>query len=70
MPNCKRCHKPVDGTPYCPWCGTKQSAAEHKPKTRGNGQGTAYKVGRTWQAEVVIGWRTDAATGARKRVRR
>ena len=28
-----------------------------KPKTRGNGQGTAYKRGRTWTAQVIIGWR-------------
>lgn len=28
-----------------------------KPRTRGNGQGTAYKRGQTWQARVVIGWK-------------
>lgn len=28
-----------------------------KPKTRGNGQGTAYRRGNSWTAEVVIGWR-------------
>lgn len=27
-----------------------------KHKTRGNGQGTAYKRGNTWTAQVVIGW--------------
>ena len=27
-----------------------------KPKARGNGQGTAYKRGTTWTAQVVIGW--------------
>ena len=27
-----------------------------KPKARGNGQGTAYKRGRTWTACVTIGW--------------
>ena len=27
-----------------------------KPKTRGNGQGTAFKRGNTWTAEVVVGW--------------
>lgn len=70
MPNCKRCHKPVDGTPYCPWCGTKQSVTEHKPKTRGNGQGTAYKRGRTWTAKVVIGWRTDPVTKKKTAVQR
>jgi len=27
-----------------------------KPKVRGNGQGTAYKRGRTWTACVTVGW--------------
>lgn len=27
-----------------------------KPKVRGNGQGTAYRRGKTWEACVVIGW--------------
>ena len=31
-----------------------------KPKMRGNGQGTAYKRGRTWTAQVVIGWKPSA----------
>lgn len=28
-----------------------------KPKSRGNGQGTAYQRGKTWTAQVVIGWK-------------
>ena len=28
-----------------------------RTKTRGNGQGTAYKRGSTWTAQVIIGWR-------------
>ena len=28
-----------------------------KTKSRGNGQGTAYKRGRTWEAQVVVGWK-------------
>ena len=27
------------------------------PRTRGNGQGTAYKRGSTWTARVVVGWK-------------
>lgn len=27
-----------------------------KPKSRGNHQGTAYKRGSTWEAQVVVGW--------------
>ena len=34
-----------------------------KPKTRGNGQGTAYKRGNVWEAQVIIGWKlpTDSS---------
>lgn len=28
-----------------------------KRKSRGNGQGSAYRRGRTWTAQVVVGWR-------------
>ena len=28
-----------------------------KPKSRGNGQGTAYFRGKSWVCEVVVGWR-------------
>lgn len=28
-----------------------------KPKSRGNGQGSAYKRGNSWTASVVVGWR-------------
>lgn len=34
-----------------------------KPKTRGNGQGTAYKRGKTWEAQVVIGYRPNSQEG-------
>lgn len=30
---------------------------KRKPKTRGNGTGTAYKKGNTWVAQVTIGWK-------------
>lgn len=29
-----------------------------KPKSRGNGQGTVFRRGKTWTARVVIGWKT------------
>lgn len=58
--NCKRCHRPMDDTPFCPHCGAQQ-APRKGVKVRGNGQGTAYKRGRTWTAKVIIGWRYDAA---------
>lgn len=31
-----------------------------RTKSRGNGQGTAYKRGHGWQARVVIGWKMSA----------
>ena len=33
------------------------SEYKRKPKSRGNGQGTAYKRGNTWTAQVVVGWK-------------
>lgn len=30
-----------------------------KPRTRPNGTGTAYRRGKTWTAQVVVGWRHD-----------
>ena len=44
-----------------------QSAPAHKRnyKRRGNGQGSVYKRGRYWQAEIVVGWNSEG-----KRIRR
>ena len=57
MTNCIRCHKPIDGTPFCPHCGAKQEKTNRKRK-RGNGLGTAYKRPgeNTWTARVTIGY--------------
>lgn len=50
MINCIKCKKELpEGSLYCCYCGKKQSAVNSKAKrTRGNGQGTAYKRGKTW----------------------
>lgn len=37
-----------------------------KPKTRGNGTGTAYKRGETWTAQVVVGWKNGSPIKRRK----
>jgi len=56
--NCRKCAKPLpDGAAFCPWCGTKQATAIRKPRTRPNGSGTAFKRGKSWYAQVTIGWR-------------
>lgn len=55
--NCKRCHKDMQvAAPFCPWCGAKQKYTR-SVKSRGNGQGTAVKQGKTWTARVVVGWK-------------
>lgn len=57
--NCSKCSKEAPiGAAYCPWCGVRLTPPPHKPRTRPNGTGTAYKRGRTWTARVVIGWKT------------
>jgi len=67
---CIRCHResPIEA-PFCPWCGAAQQQKQ-AAKQRGNGQGTAYKRGKTWTARICIGWRTDQATGKLKPVHR
>ena len=57
---CIRCHKDmtIDAT-YCPWCGASQVAKKRNTKSRGNGQGTIYKRGKTWVAKASVGWRWD-----------
>lgn len=46
---CKKCSRPLPaGAVFCPWCGKKQEA--EKKHKRGNGQGTAYKRGKGWEA--------------------
>lgn len=57
--NCPKCTSSVpDGSVYCNHCGGKlPQQGKRKQKSRGNGQGTAYKVGNTWTAQVIIGYR-------------
>ena len=44
---------------------------KRKPKSRGNGQGTAFKRGRTWTSCVTVGWiLPEDPTKPRKPIRR
>ena len=53
--NCKKCKALLpQGAVYCAFCGRKQIAAP-AGRTRPNGTGTAYKRGKTWTVEVVVG---------------
>ena len=55
-----------DGSAFCNHCGIKQAIkANGGPKKRGNGQGTVYKRGKTWQIELTLG-KDDAGMRIRK----
>lgn len=60
MPNCRKCRVPLpEGAKFCPTCGAKQDIT-HKPKARGNGTGSVYKLPNgTWIAIKVLGWSVD-----------
>lgn len=61
MTKCRKCHKEIpDGSAYCNHCGCKQEISV-SPRTRGNGQGTAIKRGKTWTALWSAGRYVDDA---------
>lgn len=51
---CKKCKSEMPDTPFCPFCGASQTPKKRNGKKRGNGQGSVYKRGRSWQAEVCV----------------
>lgn len=63
---CRKCALEIpDCSVFCNHCGIKQETkANGGPKKRGNGQGTVYKRGKTWQIELTLG---KDASGARIR---
>lgn len=55
MPDCRKCGKPLaDDWVVCPWCSTSVAIKPRNVKSRGNGQGTAYRRGKTWTAKVIL----------------
>ena len=57
--DCKKCKASIpDGAAYCPWCGMRQERPTARLKTRANGTGTAYRRGKTWTAEITLGYKT------------
>ena len=53
---CRRCRGEIpDGSKFCMHCGALQSTTQNV-KSRGNGQGSVYKRGRTWTAVRVFGY--------------
>lgn len=58
-----------DGAHFCHICGKKQvSSAQQRSHARGNGTGSAYRRGKTWEAAVVLGYKLigDKAVPIRK----
>ena len=56
---CRKCkHETPPDALYCPFCGVSlnPNKVSHKPRTRPNGAGTAFKRGRSWYAQVTVGW--------------
>lgn len=57
---CRKCSREIpDDALFCPYCGIslQPKKSTHKPRTRPNGAGTAYRRGRTWTAQITIGWK-------------
>lgn len=68
MKDCIKCGQQLpDEAIYCYICGKKQTEAEKKTKSRGNGTGTVYKCGNGWAAEVTLGY-TQGADGKKQRI--
>lgn len=68
---CRKCQKDIpENSAFCIHCGTKQAVPDHAPKKRGNGQGTVYKTGDSWTAEVTLGYIMKDGKKVRKRKRK
>lgn len=67
---CRSCRKEIpEGAVYCQHCGVKQSV-RRLPKSRGNGQGSAYRLPNgKWRAAVLVGYRTDTEGKIHRRMR-
>ena len=60
--NCRKCRAQIpESSKFCNICGAKQDIS-HKPKARGNGTGSVYKLSNgTWIAVRILGWCVDDA---------
>ncbi len=55
--NCVKCGAEIpENSNFCNICGAKQVSLARGTKKRGNGQGTVYKRGNTWTAQVTLGY--------------
>jgi integrase len=64
---CRKCKKEIEDTPFCPLCGASQGDSGRVNRTRGNGQGSVFRLPNgKWRAEVTLGW--DEVDGKKKRI--
>lgn len=68
MVNCKKCKQPLPpDSRFCPSCGAKLVTGQ-KPKSRGNGTGSVYRLANgTWIAVKVLDYTIDDAGHRHKR---
>ena len=63
---CRKCRKEIpDISAFCMFCGARQNAQPRRG--RGNGQGTAYRRGKTWTAQWTIDTFVDASGSLHQR---
>lgn len=64
---CRKCFSSLPtGAKFCPMCGTPVSGRSQKSKSRGNGTGSVYRVGKSWAAAVTAGYKIELVDGVPK----
>lgn len=68
---CLKCKKEIpEGSAFCNHCGAAQTPQQRTRKQRGNGQGSVYKRGAKWAAEITLGYYLDQQGKRKRKVRR
>ena len=72
---CIKCKQEIpENSLYCNLCGSPQSLAEpsvRKPKRRGNGQGTVYRMpSGNWMAEITLGYYIQDGIKKRRKLKK
>lgn len=67
---CRKCHQEVADGPFCLLCGTKQGPDKRPVKSRGNGQGSVYKLPNgKYKAVAILYYYSDAKGNLHKKTR-